>query len=271
MYDFLGVRTDTNYRPYYRPDPPGPVMPDYPRPDQTYFELTFALSVVVDAPGKDFVFFELGGAYGHWAVKVARAVTLATANDVKLTVVEMEPHRFDWIAQHFRNNGLDPQKHHLVNVALSDHNGESMFIPEGEVQYDYGLQLARGGLLRSTVLSVNASGTSSSAESVGNRVKCLRLSDLLRPCARVDLIHMDIQGEELTVIREARKLLQERVANLIVATHSWRLHVMVRALLRRDGWIVETDYFPHGLRRTPFGDIYFLDGLLTLRSPAMGR
>lgn len=264
MYDFLGVRTDPAFRPFYVAQPAGNLVTEYPRPDQTYFELTEILRAAAANREQDFVFLELGGAYGHWAAKVARARAAMSDRPTHLVVAEMEPQRFSRIDAHFRNNGLDPSAHVLVNAAVSDHSGEAWFADDEKAHKDYGLSLARG-LWRSEICSPRRP---EDARRRGVRVRCTRLSELLRPWPSVNLVHVDIQGEEWVVLREARALLRKRVGRLIIATHSLRLHLAARSLLKRDGWLFGGDYFPHGVRRTPFGHVYFHDGLLVARSPA---
>ena len=195
------------------------------------------------------------------SVKAAAARKLKSTGPVHLVVVEMEPVRFSWMEQHFRSNGLEPPDHELLNAAVSDHTGEASYPSGPEGQEDYGLSLCRG-FWRSKLHSPDEPGKSGSEV----RVRCVRLSDLLHRWPRVDLVHLDVQGEEWALLREARALLRERVSRLIVGTHSLRLHLASRSLLKRDGWLVQADYFPHGMRRTSLGHIYFHDGLLIARS-----
>ena len=201
MYDFLGVRTSPRFRRFYSAQPMGELITEYPRPDQTYFELTEILRATAEHPERDFTFMELGGAYGHWSVKAAAARKLKSTGPVHLVVVEMEPVRFSWMEQHFRSNGLEPPDHELLNAAVSDHTGEASYPSGPEGQEDYGLSLCRG-LWRSKLHSPDEPGKSGSEV----RVRCVRLSDLLHRWPRVDLVHLDVQGEEWALLREARAL-----------------------------------------------------------------
>jgi hypothetical protein len=58
--------------------------------------------------------------------------------------------------------------------------------------------------------------------------------------SRVDMLDMDIEHaeEELLLHLELRSMLQERVARLIVATHSATKHERLRGLLQHEGWLL---------------------------------
>ena len=98
-------------------------------------------------------------------------------------------------------------------------------------------------------------------------VPCIALSGLLREFESVDLVHIDIQGEELRAIREGLDELCSRVDRLIVATHSRRIHRELRALMAGAGWDCRYDFGVRKRERTEFGDVQFLDGLLAFINP----
>jgi hypothetical protein len=52
------------------------------------------------------------------------------------------------------------------------------------------------------------------------------------------------------------------VRNVIVATHTHRIHRKLRKLLTAAGWECRYDYRLRKRERTPYGDVQFLDGLL---------
>jgi FkbM family methyltransferase len=265
VYDFLGVRTDPRFRPYYRAQPAGLVTTAPPEPAQAYLELAFVLDSALAAPGPTATIMELGAGHGVWLVKASRALALSSGLRARLIGVEMEPQRFEWMRQHLRDNDLDPDQHQLLHAAVSDHDQEASFTSTPEARADYGLRLTRGLNLRSRVITRSAAG----ADPDEMRVGCVRLSSLLRACDRVDLLHMDIQGEELRVVREAGRLLEQRVARIVIGTHSLVAHLRLSARFRLSGWRAVYDFRGQGLRSTPFGDIDFVDGLLAFVNPRL--
>ncbi len=267
FYDFLGVKTHQKFRSSYHAEPKGKIKTEYPTPSQNYFELIGILSGVLDAEGPEFSMIELGAGYGHWSVKVAKAIKQKSNMPVRLVSVEMEPTRFKWMKEHYRNNGLDPNEHTLIHSAVSDHENDTLYFVEGVSEHNYGLSLLRAPGLRSKEikndnLSNKDSNIKKSHADSNMRIPCVRLKNLMQNFDMVDIIHMDVQGEELVVIRDSIDVLKKKTKRLLIGTHSRLLHNRIGSLLRAENWRIIFDFAPKGTRRTDFGDIYFLDGLL---------
>jgi len=258
-HDFLGIRTDPQFRSFFRPDPPGPLQTTYPIPTKDYFELTFALEAVLTASAPRFTMVELGAGYGPWSVVASVALRRNAEVEARLIAVEMEASRCEWMHAHFRNNGLDPACHRLLHAAVSDHDDHAVDVAVPGVANDYRLSLAR-------VLA----GRSIRDEKVEGavRVPCVSLPTLLAEVPHVDLMHMDLQRDKAAVVPHALDVLTEKVYRL-VAMHSSRIHRRLRASLRKAGWHISFDAGFRRWKETPFGTVYFLDGLLTCRNPRL--
>jgi hypothetical protein len=75
---------------------------------------------------------------------------------------------------------------------------------------------------------------------------------------RIHLLHSDIQGHELAMLRGADRLLRERrVDYIFVSTHSESLHVECRAFLRERGYALVAEH--------TVAESYAVDGLLVCR------
>jgi FkbM family methyltransferase len=257
-YDFLGIKTDPKFRPQFRPDRPGRLKTSYPPPHNAYFELVFVLdSLAACSDSSRFTMIELGAGYGPWLVTAHRAEQLSGGRPVDLVGVEMVPRHYEWMREHLRNNGIDPEEHRLIHAAVSDREGEALYQPEKDSHFDYG-QYVIGRRARRP-------GKSETASDDPLRpvwVPCIGLSGLLRDYDRIDLMHVDIQGEELRAIASAIGELSARVRRLIVATHSRRIHRELRRLLIEAGLECRYDFRLRKRERTTFGDVQFLDGLL---------
>lgn len=250
--DFLGIKTDPRFRPRFRPQPKGALQTAYPPPHAAYFELVFVLQSVLDAGGGEGMrVMELGAGYGVWLVTAHRAMQLTAGQPVELIGVEMVPRHFEWMRQHLRFNGIDPDEHTLIQAAVSDHDGQAQFDPEPDPAHSYGQALSRR------------------AHRGAVSVPCVDLARLLRERGPVDLLHVDIQGEELRALRHARSELDRLVGRLIVGTHSRRTHRALRRLLVGAGWEAVYDFGLRARARTPFGDVQFLDGLLACVNPRL--
>jgi len=265
-HDFLGTRTDPRFRPQIRPDPAGPLTTDYPPPHYEYLELIFVLeSVIASAAKERITVMELGAGYGKWLTTAHRAARRLEAESVRLVGAEMAPRHFAWMKEHLKNNGIAPGEHRLIHAAVSDRDGDAWYQPEPDPSSAYGQRLCRRGAPASS----GATGERGGLEPV--RVSCLRLRDLLRSEPWIDLVHCDIQGEELRALGDARKELVQRVGRLLVGTHSHRIHRRLRSMLRADGWETRWDFGVRSLGRTPYGNIRFLDGLLACVNGAAGQ
>ena len=58
---------------------------------------------------------------------------------------------------------------------------------------------------------------------------------------RIDLLHIDIQGGEADLIRDCVPLLNEKVAYIVVGTHSREIEGQILATLRAAGWALEIE------------------------------
>jgi FkbM family methyltransferase len=270
-YDFLGTKTDPAFRLQFKPDPPGPLRTEHPYPSYSYFELAFVLeSVLTGVDANPFRVMELGAGYGPWLVTAHQAMERLGGGPTKLVGVEMVPQYHRWMIQHLRNNGIDPRHHRLINAAVSDYEGQAVFDQELSCDVDYGQSIRRrrptGG--RDAKVRTRSSDAADHGVDQGSiSVPCVSLRRLLRECDHVDLLHLDVQGEELRVLRHALGELDQRVGRLLVATHSRRTHRALRRLLGDSGWHSVHDYRLRTRERTAFGDVQFLDGLLAYVNP----
>ncbi|MDD1661625.1 MAG: hypothetical protein LUQ49_04080, partial [Methanomicrobiales archaeon] len=139
-YNFLGVRTrkafvegDPDNCSLPSSSPPGISKEDlppviFPAYDEEYWEWIDLLESVVAAK-KKFVMMELGAGYGRWLINGAMAVRQyhGTEFPVRLIGVEAETTHFEWMKQHFLDNGLDPSQHMLIPKAIDNHHHEVEF------------------------------------------------------------------------------------------------------------------------------------------------
>lgn len=252
VHDFLGIKTDASFRPTFKADPAGALQTSYPPPHAGYFELVFVLESVVAGAGREpFTMMELGAGYGPWMVTTHQAMGLVDAGTpVQLVGVEMVPHHVAWLKQHFLANGIDPGDHTLIQAATSDRTGEGHFVPEIDLGWDFGQQLRDSEPRRDTGALQPVT------------VKTVTLDELLADTERVNLLHIDIQGQEARVLEHAIDAVDRKVERLIVATHSRSIHRHLRRLLRDHGWTNVYDFGFRKRERTEFGDVQFLDGLL---------
>jgi FkbM family methyltransferase len=267
---FLGSRTRDTFLQQTRPCPGGFADVPYPAFDEEYFEWIALLESVTTAQGA-YTMAEVGAGYGRWAVRAACAARQHCGLPFQLIAVEAEPKYFHWLRQHFRDNGIDPDRHRLIHAAVTDHCGVAPFYvqrPDDDQrprELWFGQTIAPRPVAESLgageyygfPLSKHPNGYSSIT------VPCLTLHEVLDGCVLVDLVDIDIQGEELRAVSAAMDLLNTKVKRLHIGTHSAQVEDGLRRLLRNNGWKPRADYGCGGVHETPYGSICFQDGVQT--------
>jgi hypothetical protein len=130
--DFLGRLTDARFLAMWGIDPAqagGRVIATECPPvtsGEIFFEAVDWLAAAHEARGS-YTMVTLGACYGVQALGAFRALQRIHPMPAKLVAVEAEPENFSWMLKNFRDNGLDPDEHWLINCALSDTNKPVLF------------------------------------------------------------------------------------------------------------------------------------------------
>jgi len=276
--DFLGIKTRTSFFTGLKPfELEGFSAPPLPEFDESYFEWVDLLEAVKAARG-DFTMMELGAGYGRWLVRAAFAATHFGDFRCKFIGVEAEPSHFEWMNYHFRDNGLDPEKHTLIQGAVSGRDGEARFLVGSPDEW-YGQRIAlledfgKVAIQRIKALPARSS-RSSCAETEGEsfrygieKVKTVSLNTLLRDVNRADLIDLDVQGAELEVLKSAKSALERKAARVHVGTHNGKVESGLRSLFSEMGWTKVFDFPCGGASETPWGRVAFVDGVQSWANP----
>jgi len=223
---------------------------DYPRLDDEYFEWISLLESVASARER-FVMLELGAGYGRWSIRGACAAR-SLGMPFYLVAVEADPLHFGYLRTAIEDNGI--RECTLIHSAVSTAKGKSAFYvrtPDGrEGSAWWGQRLLRAD---ESVLAGYDS----------TEIDRITLPEILAPFPAVDLIDMDIEGEELGVVRDSIDLLEERVRRLHIGTHSVEIEKGLRTLLAGRDWECLADYSLFSSAETPYGPIAFENGAQT--------
>jgi FkbM family methyltransferase len=252
---------------------PTMVWENLPAFEEEYFEWIDLLESVVAARGS-YTMLDLGAGYGRWSVRAAFAVRQYHGTlPVRLIAVEAEPTVFSWMSRHFRNNGIDPTQHTLIHAAVTAEPGEVSFYiggPRGG-PFDrtpnnwYGQSVTKDhelaapsepdGTYRGFAVLRHQSGWRSI------HVPSVTLASLLEGLGQVDLIDMDIERQELPVIRSTIETLDDQVKRMHIGTHGKEIEDELRRLLFAHGWSCWADYSLFSTSETPWGVISFENGV----------
>eukprot|EP00928_Gymnodinium_smaydae_P064102 TRINITY_DN47518_c0_g1_i1.p1 TRINITY_DN47518_c0_g1~~TRINITY_DN47518_c0_g1_i1.p1 ORF type:complete len:501 (+),score=46.29 TRINITY_DN47518_c0_g1_i1:49-1551(+) len=144
------------------------------------------------------------------------------------------------------------------------------------VGLEHHLKNAAGFLQHMADNSLDCKHMSSIVGSVGElKLDNIQLKDMisnlrLQPNRPVSLVHMDVQGWEVHVVRNALEDgTLRRVRWLVIGTHSRALHADVTTLLEGNGWQLQCDILPVSVTRSAYGRIAFRDGLVIAKSLAV--
>jgi FkbM family methyltransferase len=182
-----------------------------------------------------FCAMELGAGYGPWLVAGAVAAKQRGITNVRLCGVEADPGRFALMKQHFRDNGLNPDEHILVQGAVGVEAGKSRWPKIAEPANDCGARPNSGV------------GTPNDVDYRGRtfgeyiEVDVIPFTDLLGREPAWDLVHIDVQGWEGAICTRAIDALNDRVRWLIIGTHSRKLDGDLFDLFWRNDWVLENE------------------------------
>lgn len=263
--NFLGVRTRQVYFQIHwgKPTPGGYRQTTYSSFDEEYFEWIDLLSAVVAATDR-FTMIELGAGWGRWLVNSAIALKrLGRTIPCQLVGVEAEPQHFQWMQVHFRDNGLDPKEHRLIEAAAHSDDGQVSFVV-GNADRWYGQSIVADDA--SVPYDPDADPSRAISKST---VKAVSLATLLVPYDRVDLVDLDVQGAELAVLEAAASQLDRKVRRVHIGTHAPDIEAGLRQLFGQMGWDSQADYACGSESDTPWGRISFQDGVQSWVNPRL--
>lgn len=188
------------------------------------------LRSVLEARGS-FTVMELGAGWGPWLVASQAAARQRGIAKIDLTGVEGSAEHYGFMLDNFRNNGLDPAEHHLHHAVVGAEDGIAAFPKLRAAQEDYGA---------SAVFEESERATAALRGDL-EEIPSLSLKTLIGDRPRVDLVHIDIQGHEESVIAAAIGVLDERVRRLVIGTHSRTIEGHLFDLLHAHGWVCESE------------------------------
>ena len=257
---FLGIRTNCSFYFEMPCNKAAPMQAALvlPKINDHYFEWITLMQSVGMASDK-FVFIEIGGGWGKWAVDAFYAAVLSgkfAPADISLVIVEAQPGHCDLARQHLANNAiaLDGERVQVLCKAASDKNDAIVEFP---------VQTGHYGL---STFGMQGWGTV--------RVPTITISALLSKYAFVDMLDLDIQGSEGDVITQAFAdkpcLICTRVRRLAIGIHNHKVYKDLVQLLKVEHKWKEIHNFRHATtENTEYGPMKFDDGTICFDNPAL--
>jgi len=256
------------------------IQTQYPEFREDYFEWISVLESVAQAD-KDYVAVELGAGIGPHLVNAAIAVKSYHGSifPVKLVGVEGEPTTYTWMRKHFRDNGINPDDHLLIEAVASKQDGYILFevgLPQGYGSYVVTpwhlilkplkevYRFIKRARKRIKGERCDARDYWTGKNGLGfynKKTRSISLNAILTDLDKVDLIHLDIKGEEYRVLRAAVDQLCKKVKRVHIGTHNRYVERQLYRLFTGRKWKCVFNFPGNGKRLTPFGKIAFADGV----------
>ena len=150
----------------------------------------------------------------------------------KMVAIEPEPENFKVLSANISSNNISNVT--LLNVALGEKEGFCLVSGKG-IQSKVE-SILPDSLDGETLLKLNSSNVNRIKQSVV-RIESLNLISRDLEMNFVDLLKMDVEGAELTVLKSANELLEShKIRRIIMETHSEILHSMCENFLINLGY-----------------------------------
>jgi hypothetical protein len=292
--DFLGSLTDANFRTMWGVDPSseggGTATTACPRGNggETFFEAVDWFESVREARGS-YTMITLGACYGAQAVGAYLTLQRLNPMPCKLVAVEPDPENFVWLKKHFRDNGIDPEQHWLIESALTNSNQPVLF-PIGSpgsgaqnclatnnhsARVEISQQFIEAPNLEQRIYNLIVDGDTgvdvdlAPGWDFSARVKLvsgLTLNDILGSFDCVDLLESDIQQSEQVVFPPAMDMIKEKVKRVHLGTHGTAVHDALLQEFATRRFDIVFNYEPNTHHETSWGSFEINDGVITARN-----
>ncbi len=249
VYDFLGGATRVAYNrnwAAFATTTNRVARPKLPPKNEHYLDWIAVLTAAAKARGV-FRMAEFGAGWAPWLVRGALAARQrGDVTSCELLAIEADPTHYGWILDHFADNGLDPDEHHILHGAVTDSAGVLRFPVVAEPNADYSASLADAETVAETI-----------------DVQGYTVADLLdRLSGPLDFLHVDIQGAEYDALAPAIERLSRSVRAIMIGTHDEKIHDDLATLFRSNSWHEQINLDGGKTTQTPWGEIQTDDGFL---------
>ena len=187
----------------------------------------------VERAGDTFTMAELGCGWGCWMNITAAAARLAGKKPFVIGVEGDEGH-LEFARESLATNGVAPAQYKLIRGVAAAKHGAAFFPKQDRAGSKWGL---------APVFAASPAQIKTLRKDKNyDELKMISLPEVIGGNARLDLLHIDIQGGETNLIRDSIDILNTRVAYIVVGTHSRVIDGEIIDILGRDGgWKLEIE------------------------------
>ncbi len=233
LTNYLGVVIDPKFFPTLLEGRAGQ-MEGVPIPGNWHADMAeFAAALrAVDLAHDSFTMIELGCGWGCWMNNTGAAARRAGL-DVHLIGVEADKGHIGFAEEACEANGFHASQVTLHYGIAAASSGVALFPRQDRAGVSWGLEPIFGATERQRHEAVQSGNY--------DELPMVTLAHMAAPHQRIDLLHIDIQGGEADLVEGCLDILQDKIAYLLVGTHSRPIEGRLFNTLLRVGWRLEIE------------------------------
>ena len=186
----------------------------------------------LDLASDSFTVVELGCGWACWLNNLAVAAR-NSGRSYELVGVEGDRDHLAFAEATLQENGIALESVTLHTGIAAARKGVALFPRQNYKHSSWGLKPVFGATESQRAAAIRAGSHEA--------LPMLSLECVLDGHAKVDLLHLDIQGGEHDLLAGSLPILAEKVAYLFVATHSRRIEKSIRRIMPEDTWTLEME------------------------------
>ncbi len=232
LTNYLGVKIDPKFFPSILGNRAGQVEA-IPIPANWHADIAeFAVALrAVDFSNETFTMIELGCGWGCWMNNTGAAARRKGLK-VHLIGVEGSEGHVAFAKESLATNGFSDDDFTLHRGIAAASNGVALF-PREAAGASWGLEPVFG--------ATDAQRAQAVANGNYDELPMVALSDMVSSHARIDLLHIDIQGGEADLIDGCLSVLNDKIAYLLIGTHTKLIEGRLFETLTKAGWRIEME------------------------------
>jgi len=258
--NWLGVQVDPKIYPFLADT--GGTLDPFPCPANWHADIAewaAALQAVDNAPRDSFTMIELGCGWGCWMNNMGVAAK-RTGRKVHVIGIEGDEGHLQFAREALARNGFGSDEYTLHRGIAAATGGTALFPRQKHAGHSWGLEPVFGATIEQ-----QAQAAASGSHDI---LPMISLREAIGQHSRIDLLHIDIQGGEADLVEQCLPLIQEKVAYMVIGTHSKHIEARLFDLMGATDWRIE-------MERPAFYQVIstkpelIVDGVQGWRNPAL--
>lgn len=257
--NWLGVLVDPKIYPFLA-EQAGKMEDPLPVPGNWHADLAewaSAMHAVELARADTFTMIELGCGWGCWMNNTG-VVAKRTGRSVHVIGIEGDEGHLQFARESLARNGFSLDEYTLHRGIAAAADGTALFPRQAHAGHNWGLEPVFGATQEQQDQAI-ATGSH-------DLLPMVRLEAAIGVRDRIDLLHIDIQGGEADLIESCLPILNEKIAYVLIGTHSKHIEARLYDILTSADWSIEMER-PAFYRVDEGKPILLVDGVQAWRNP----